>query len=71
MQSYEEYGDDWIRPQHHTHVRLFFLQNKNLASELIKEGGVDSLGTSLSKIRKMRDEGSDIYFDEASINEIG
>jgi tetratricopeptide (TPR) repeat protein len=71
MHSYIEDGDDWVRPQHHTHIRLFFLQHKNLASELIKESGYDSLSVALAKIRKLRNEGEDIYVEEAAINGIG
>ncbi len=71
MQVYKDGGDDWVRPQHQSHVRVFFLQHKNLASEIIKKGGMDSLQASLAKIRKLREDGSDIYFDEASFNRIG
>ncbi|MCK4346491.1 MAG: tetratricopeptide repeat protein [Bacteroidales bacterium] len=68
MLAYKNTSDDWIRPQHELHIRLFFLQHKNLASEIIKDGGTESLQASLNKIRKL---GSDIYFDEISINRIG
>jgi len=71
MQVYKDAGDDWIRPQHKMHVRVFFLQLKNLASEIIKEEGIELLQASLAKIRKLRDTGGDIYFDETSINGIG
>jgi tetratricopeptide (TPR) repeat protein len=71
MQVYKDGGDDWIRPQHKSHVRVFFLQHKNLASEIIKEGGMDLLQTSLAKIRNLRETGSNIYFDEASFNGMG
>jgi len=71
MQAYKDGGDDWIRPQHRMHVRLFYLQDKNLASEFIKERGIDSLQASLAEVRKLRDNGSDIYFDEASMNGFG
>ncbi|UCE06171.1 MAG: tetratricopeptide repeat protein [bacterium] len=71
IQVYKDGGDEWVRPQHQSHVRLFFLQHKNLASEIIKKGGIDSLQASLARIRKLRDNGSDIYFDEASINGMG
>jgi len=71
MEVYKERGDDWLRPQHQGHVRLFFLQHKNLASEIIKEGRIQSLQASLKNIRKLRDTGGDIYFDEASINGFG
>jgi tetratricopeptide (TPR) repeat protein len=68
MQVYKNMGDSWIRPQHEMHVRLFFLQGKILVSEIIKDGGPESLQASLNKIKKA---GSDIYFDETSIDRIG
>lgn len=68
MQVYINMSDDWIRPQHEMHVRLFYLQGKNLASEILKDGGPESLKASLDKITK---EGSAIYFDEVSIDRIG
>lgn len=68
---YEDNGDDWLRPQHYSHVRLFYLQHKNLASEIIKNGGIDSLSESLARVRELRDSGGDIYFDESSINSLG
>ena len=71
MQVYKDGGDDWIRPQHHTHIRLFFLQHKNTASEIIKRLGFDSLSIALAQIKKLRDEGGDIYFEEGAINTIG
>lgn len=69
--SYKERGDEWFLPQHRGHVKVWFLQGKNLASEIIKNGGMDSLQVSLAKIRKLRADKADIYFDEASINELG
>lgn len=72
MQTYKDSGDDWVRPQHRTHVRLFFLQQKDeLASEVIMGGGIESLHASLTRIRDSRDHGTGIYVDEASINGIG
>lgn len=72
MHSYIEDGDDWVRPQHHTHIRLFFLQHKDhLASEMIKRVGFDALSITLAKIRKLRNENGDIYVEEGSINAIG
>ena len=68
MQVYKNMGDNWIRPQHEMHVRLFFLQGKILASEIIKDGGPESLQASINKIKKA---GSDIYFDEISSDRIG
>lgn len=71
MQVYIDGGDDWIRPQHQMHVRGFFLQHKNLASEMIKEKGMESLQATLRDIRKALDQENDIYVDEMSFNEIG
>jgi hypothetical protein len=71
MQVYKDGGDDWIRPQHLTHIRQFFLQHKNPASEMIKNLGIDSLSVALAQIRKLRNEGGDIYVEEASINTLG
>jgi tetratricopeptide (TPR) repeat protein len=72
MDIYRDSGDEWVRPQHLTHVRLFFLQLKEeLASEIILEGGTESLQASLDRIRDSRDAGAGIYVDEASINGIG
>ena len=67
MQVYKDGGDDWVRPQHRSHVRVFFLQHKNLASEIIKKEGI----ASLDRLRKRRENDSDIYFDEPSINGLG
>ena len=69
MMAYKENGDNWIRPQHELHTRLFFLQHKeHLASEIIKEGGIESLQASLDKIRKL---GNAVYIDETSIWRLG
>ena len=51
---------------------LFILQQKELlASEILKESGPDVLQTSLARIKNLRESGSDIYFDEGSINQLG
>jgi tetratricopeptide (TPR) repeat protein len=71
MQVYIDGGDDWIRPQHKVHVRLFFLQHKNMASEMIKERGLESLQATLAEIRNALDNNNNIYVDEMSFNEIG
>jgi tetratricopeptide (TPR) repeat protein len=68
MQAYKNTGDDWIRPQHQMHLRLFFLQGRVLASEIIKDGRIESLRVSLNKIKS---RGSDIYFDEISTDFLG
>jgi len=72
MDVYKETGDDWLKPQHRDHVRLFFLQLKDqLASQILKEGGPEELQASLARIEELRKSGSDIYFDEGSINQLG
>ena len=71
MQVYKDNGDDWIRPQHQMHTRLFFLQHKNPASEMVKGLAGDSLSAALAKIRKLKDKGGDIYIEESAFNSIG
>ena len=71
MQPYKDRGDNWIRPQHECHVRVFYLQHKNLASEILKSESEGSFRDALARIRRMRDTGGDIYFDEASMNGLG
>ena len=69
MPVYKNNSDNWIRPQHELHTRLFYLQHKkNLASEIIKDGGIESLQASLDRIRKL---GNDVYIDEMSIWHLG
>ena len=68
MQVYKSNGDNWVRPQHELHIKHFFLQGKNLASEILKNGGPESIQASLNKINK---HGRDIYFDEMYINRLG
>jgi len=69
MIPYKERGDNWIRPQHELHTRLFFLQHKAyLVSEIIKEGGCESLQISLEKIQNLGDA---VYTDEISIWRLG
>ena len=68
MEVYKNSGDFWLRPQHEMHVKLFFLQGRNLASRILKEGGPESLETSLAKIKYLGDE---VYFDEVSMDFLG
>jgi len=68
MPVYKNRGDQWLRPQHEMHVKLFYLQEKNQASEIIKKGGAGSVLISLSRIR---DLGKDVYIDETSVDFIG
>jgi len=68
MQVYKDHGDDWIRPQHRTHIRQFFLQHKNLASEILLNAEGNSIAQTLASIRKALEDGNNIYIDEISIN---
>lgn len=69
MIPYKENGDNWVRPQHDLHTRLFFLQHKKyLASEIIKKGGIESLQASLEKIQNL---GGAVYTDETSLWRLG
>ena len=67
MELYKNHGDFWVRPQHELHIKLFFLQGKLLASEIIKNGGVESIQVSLEKVKSHR---NDLYFDEQMLNRI-
>jgi len=67
MQLYKSNGDFWVRPQHDLHIKLFYLQGKLLASEIIKNGGAESIQASLEKIKSHR---SELYFDEQMIDRI-
>ncbi|MCU0236965.1 MAG: tetratricopeptide repeat protein, partial [Acidobacteria bacterium] len=71
MKVYQERGDQWVRPQHQSHVRVFFLQHKKLASELLKNAGPDALDETIARLRKLRESGSGFYFDEGSFNFLG
>ena len=71
MQTYKDSGDDWLRPQHDIHIRLFFLQHKRPASEMFEGAGLDSVAVVVDRIRKLKNEGSNVYIEEASLNGIG
>jgi tetratricopeptide (TPR) repeat protein len=71
MQVYKDNGDEWVRPQHQSHVRVFYLQYKNLASEILIKEMDDPLDEAIARVKKMRNKGDDIYFDEWSINDLG
>lgn len=71
MPVYRDNGDEWVRPQHQSHVRVFYLQHKNLASEILKQKLDDSLDDAIARVRALRDKGDSIYFDEWSINGLG
>jgi len=69
MIPYKQNGDNWIRPQHELHTRLFFLQHKEyIASDIISKGGYASFQASLNKIEKLGDA---VYTDETSIWRLG
>ena len=67
MQVYKENGDFWIRPQHQLHIKLFYLQGKNLASELIKNEGYKSIQSSLNQLIS---DPKAYYFDEQMIDRL-
>ena len=72
MAVWRDKGDEWLRPQHHDHVRLFYLQHKDLiASKIIMESGAEGLEASLARVRELRSEGANIYVEESSLNGIG
>ncbi len=71
MQVYIDHGDDWVRPQHQSHVRLFYLQHKNLACEMIRREGKSSISDGVRKVRDLRAGGGDVYVDETSMNDLG
>jgi len=68
MPVYKNNSDAWIRPQHELHVKHFYLQGKVLASEILRNGGPESLQASLDRIEKNREH---IYFDEVFLNRLG
>lgn len=67
MQVYRENGDFWIRPQHQLHVKLFYLQGKNLASELLKKSGYGSVQSTLEQLRSKPE---DFYIDEQLLDRV-
>ncbi|MCU0276605.1 MAG: tetratricopeptide repeat protein [Acidobacteria bacterium] len=71
MKVYRERGDQWVRPQHQAHLRVFFLQHKKLASELLKNAAPDALDETIARLRKLHEKESGFYFDEGSFNFIG
>jgi tetratricopeptide (TPR) repeat protein len=72
MQVYKDDGDDWVRPQHAGHVRMFFLQHKDfIASEMIRAAGSEGMSPSIEKVKSLDHEGRDIYLNESDINAVG
>ncbi len=71
MPVYKERGDQWVRPQHQAHLRVFFLQHKKLASELLKNAAPDALDETIARLRKLREKESGFYLDEGSFNFFG
>jgi tetratricopeptide (TPR) repeat protein len=53
------------------HTRLSFLQHKNPTSEMIKNLSGDSLSAALAHVRKLGDDGADVYIEESAFNRIG
>jgi len=72
MDVYKKHGDDWVRPQHKSHVRGFFLQHKKLASQVIKKLAEKiSLKSAVDKIIKEKGQDKKLYFDQTSFNSYG
>jgi tetratricopeptide (TPR) repeat protein len=71
MEVYRNHGDAWVRPQHRSHVRLFFLQHKNPAVALIEAAQPSNLSATLDRIRQQIASGEDIYVEEMGINALG
>lgn len=69
MDIYRDRGEEWVLPQHYSHVRVFYLQHKKMASDIIMKGIDGPIAEAVAKARKGRGDG--LYFDEATINEIG
>ena len=68
---YRDRGDEWVREQHHCHVKMFFLQGKTLASRLIGESDPGALPGTVAEIRRRWEQGGDIYIEEAALNAVG
>lgn len=72
MPVYKDHGDRWVRMQHRAHVSSYFLQHKNLATEMIKkEAKNSSFREAVEKVLKIRAMKSDLYFGESDINGFG
>ena len=72
LQSYKDHGDDWFRPQHVHHVKVFFLQHKTIATDSIKKLLETSTAeAAVSRCRELLADPSDYYIDEAMINTLG
>ena len=69
MDIYRDRGEEWVLPQHRSHVRVFYLQHKKMASDIIMKGIDGPIAKAVGKARKERGRG--LYFDETTINEIG
>ncbi len=70
MPAYTNNGDQWIRPQHMAHIRLFYLQHKNPATEMVQNLSGDALAAVLDNIRQLADDDG-IYIEENGFNSIG
>lgn len=63
IQVYKENSDEWIRPQHQSHVRVFYLQHKNPASEILRKELDETVRSSSienpsSSIRRQQRQGN-------------
>jgi len=72
LQTYKNHGDDWVRPQHRDHVRLFYLQHKKMASEVIKQELLDSpIEAAIARYNELIENPEGYYIDELSFNSLG
>ena len=72
MQSYKDHGDDWLRPQHVGHVRVFFLQHKIVATDSIRKLlETANVEAAVARCRELLADPGEYYIDEAIINSLG
>ena len=72
LEAYKEQGDDWFRPQHVGHVRVFFLQHKTMATDsIIQLLETSTVEAAVARCRELLDDPGDYYIDEAVINSLG
>jgi tetratricopeptide (TPR) repeat protein len=72
MQTYKNHGDGWVRPQHISHIRGFYLQHKKLASEAVAKKLKDSgLEAALAEYKRLLENPGGLYFDETEFIGMG
>ncbi len=57
MRNWDAERDGWYRMQRRSHVRLFFLQHRNPAAEILEDSAPDDLAAASERVRKLRAEG--------------